>query len=88
MTAPQRPLAIELHGPSSALRDAQRHAKWGPWLGRARVDPAWLVVDRPQTIQNAPVVAGLDRFLIAKNPDDASSLKKLDMWSRRGMIDA
>ena len=31
----------------------------------------------PQTIQNAPVIVGPDRFLIAKNPDDASSLKYL-----------
>jgi hypothetical protein len=35
------------------------------------------VVYQPKTIQNAPVVAGTDRFLIAKNPDDASSLKYL-----------
>jgi len=35
------------------------------------------MVHRPQTIQNAPVIAGSDRFLIAKNPDEASSLKYL-----------
>ena len=35
------------------------------------------MVHRPQTIQNAPVIAGRDRFLIAKNPDEASSLKYL-----------
>jgi hypothetical protein len=35
------------------------------------------VVYRPKTIQNASVVVGPDRFLIAKNPDDVSSLKYL-----------
>lgn len=35
------------------------------------------MVSRPSTIQKAPVVAAPDRFLIAKNPDEASSLKYL-----------
>jgi hypothetical protein len=32
---------------------------------------------RPPTIENAPVIAGPARFLVAKNPDEASSLKYL-----------
>jgi hypothetical protein len=35
------------------------------------------MVHWPQTVQNVQVIAGPDRFLIAKNPDEASSLKYL-----------
>ena len=67
------------HSSDSSQRalDMRHAAARNPWIGRARVDTASLVVCQPKTIQNAPVVAGTDRFLIAKNPDDASSLKYL-----------
>ena len=35
------------------------------------------MVHWPQTIENAPVIASPARFLVAKNPDEASSLKYL-----------
>jgi hypothetical protein len=35
------------------------------------------VVNPPRTIQNAAVIPGSDRFLIARNPDEASSLAYL-----------